>query len=241
MKRKIVQIIGGSASTAFALEPNGASWPDLLRRKYPDLEFRHINQPLMTLVQSLNYIEDLEFSDLLILHFGTSVGWPEPVVKIGHRLGMDLHNDHSFQQPPKKYSGDLLRRLGKTFKLRIRNAIKYLLFILGLYKPRASLKEMSDQVEVVARIASHKAKKVIWVQHQSIQTSRILLEQAFYRRYYGKIIDALQPIASDDFAILELPKEFITPENYLIDGVHLTKRGHQELARLIEEKLVAAI
>ena len=241
MKRKIVQIIGGSASTAFALEANGASWPDLLQKKYPDLEFRHINQPLMTLVQSLNFIEDLEFSDLLILHFGTSVGWPEPVVKMGHKLGMDLHNDHSFQQPPKKYSGDLLRRMSKTLKLRTRNAIKYLLFILGLYRPRASLKEMEDQVGVVARISRHKASKVLWIQHQSIQTSRILLEQAFYRRYYRKIIDALKPMESNDFSILELPRHFITAENYLLDGVHLTERGHQELAKLIEEKLVGAI
>jgi len=180
MKRRLVQIIGGSASTAYALDEGQLPWPDLIRKRFPNLEIRHINQPLMTLVQSMNHIQDLEKSDLLVLHFGTSVGWPEPVVKIGHKFGMGLHNDHSFQQPPKNYSGTLKRRLGKSLKLKIRNLIKYLLFILGLYKPRASLREMGDQVGVVARVAREKATTVIWIQHQSIQTSRIVLERSFY-------------------------------------------------------------
>ena len=237
MKRKIVQIIGGSASTAYALKDSKASWPEIIGEKYPNLEIRHINQPLMTLVQSLNHLQDLEHSDILILHFGTSVGWPEPVVKMGHALGMDLHNDHSFQQPPKKYSGNLKRRLGKSIKLRARNLIKYFLFLLGLYKPRASLKEMGDQVGVVARIARQKAENILWIQHQSIQTNRIVLERSQYRRYYREIIDALSPMVSESFKVLQLPKNFLRGENYLLDGVHLTEDGHRELAKLIEEKL----
>ena len=239
MKQRVVQIIGGSASTAYALEESKASWPELISKKYPELEIKHINQPLMTLVQSLNHLQDLEHSDILILHFGTSVGWPEPVVKIGHALGMDLHNDHSFQQPPKKYSGGIGRRLSKSIKLRIRNLIKYFLFLLGLYKPRASLKEMGDQVGVVARIARQKAKYVLWIQHQSIQTNRIVLERSQYRRYYREIIDALSPMVSENFKVLQLPKSYLQSDNYLLDGVHLTQKGHIELAELIEQKLAS--
>jgi hypothetical protein len=241
MKRKVVQIIGGSASTAYALDEGHLPWPELIGKRFPELEIRHINQPLMTLVQSINHIQDLETSDLLVLHFGTSVGWPEPVVKIGHKFGMDLHNDHSFQQPPKKYSGTLKRRLGKSAKLKIRNLIKYLLFLLGLYKPRASLKEMGDQVGVVARIARQKAEKVIWIQHQSIQTSRIVLERSLYRHYYREIISALSPMVSENFKVLQLPKNFLRAENYLLDGVHLTAQGHKELADLIEEKFAGLL
>ena len=236
MKRKLVQIIGGSASTAYALDEGQLPWPDLISKRFPNLEIRHINQPLMTLVQSMNHIQDLEKSDLLVLHFGTSVGWPEPVVKIGHKFGMGLHNDHSFQQPPKNYSGTLKRRLGKSLKLKIRNLIKYLLFILGLYKPRASLREMGDQVGVVARVAREKATTVIWIQHQSIQTSRIVLERSLYRRYYREIIDALSPLVSENFRVLQLPMNFLRADNFLLDGVHLAAQGHKELAELIEEK-----
>ena len=239
MKQRVVQIVGGSASTAYALEESKASWPELIGKKYPNLEIRYINQPLMTLVQSLHHLQVLEIADILIMHFGTSVGWPEPVVKIGHALGMDWHNDRSFQQPPKKYSGGIGRRLSKSTKLRMRNLIKYILFFLGLYKPRASLREMSDQVGVVAQIARQKGKHVLWIQHQSIQSSRIVLERAQYRRYYRKILEALAPLVSESFKVLQLPKDFLQSENYLLDGVHLSEKGHRELADLIEEKLAS--
>ena len=47
MKQRVVQIVGGSASTAYALEESKASWPELIGKKYPNLEIRYINQPLM--------------------------------------------------------------------------------------------------------------------------------------------------------------------------------------------------
>jgi hypothetical protein len=239
MKQKIVQIIGGSASTAFALEDSKSAWPDLIRVKYPTIEFRYINQPLMTLVKSLSHIENIDHSEVLILHFGTSVGWPEPVIKLGHTLGMELHNEHSFHQPPKKYSGSPFWRMKKVVRLKIRNLFKYALFALGLYRPRASLREMGDQVAVVASIARKKASKVLWIQHQSLQTNRIVLERSLYRRYYREIIDALSPMVSESFKVLQLPKNFLRSDNYLLDGVHLTEDGHRELAKLIEEKLAA--
>jgi hypothetical protein len=236
MKRKVVQIIGGSASTAYALDEGQLPWPELIGNRFPELEIRHINQPLMTLVQSMNHIQDLETSDLLVLHFGTSVGWPEPVVKIGLKLGMDLHNHHSFQQPPRNYKGSFRKRFGKLIKLRVRNFIKYCLFLFGFYRPRASLREMGDQVGVVAKIARKKARRVLWIQHQSMQTSRIVLERSLYRRYYREIIDALSPMVSENFRVMQLPNNFLRAENYLLDGVHLSAKGHKELAKLIEEK-----
>jgi lysophospholipase L1-like esterase len=95
---------------------------------------------------------------------------------------------------------------------------------------------VGDQVGVVARIAREKAPNVIWIQHQSIQTSRIVLERSLYRRYYREIIDALSPLVSENFRVLQLPQNFLRAENYLLDGVHLTAQGHKEIADLIEEK-----
>lgn len=239
MKQRVVQIIGGSASSAFALEVGNSAWPNILVKRYPHIEWRYINQPLMTLVKSLSHLENLEHSDILILHFGTSVGWPEPIVKLGHFLGMELHNETAFQQPPKGYKGSFFSKSKKLFLLRIRNAIKYLLFAFGMYRPRASLREMGDQVSVVASIAQKRATHVLWIQHQSMQDNRIILERYLYRKYYREIIDALSPKVSESFKVLQLPKDFLQSENYLLDGVHLSEKGHRELAELIEEKLAS--
>jgi lysophospholipase L1-like esterase len=110
------------------------------------------------------------------------------------------------------------------------------LFFSGLYRPVTSLHEIQDQVSAVSKIALSKAHKVVWIQHNPIQSNRIVLERSIYRRYYREIIDALSPMVSENFKVMQLPRNFLKAENYLLDGVHLSVQGHMELAELIEEK-----
>ena len=52
-------------------------------------------------------------------------------------------------------------------------------------------------------------------------------------------LEALAPLVSESFKVLQLPESFLNSENYLLDGVHLAAKGHKELADLIEEKLLS--
>lgn len=241
MKALTINIVGGSASAAHALPNENLAWPRILEKQLnaENLKLRmdHRCQGGLTLVRSIELIDDLFTSDILILHFGTSVAWPSPLVRIGHRFGLETHNDFVFHQPPYSYGGRWLWRSSRWIRLRARNFIKYVLFIVGGYRPKNSIREVRDQVNAVISIARKKADQIIWVQHRSLQTKRIVLERAIYSRYYKRVISAVSEIGGEAVALMELPQEFLSGENYLIDGVHLSELGHVRLAGLIREKL----
>jgi hypothetical protein len=171
----------------------------------------------------------------LIFHFGTSIGWPVSVVRIGHKLGIDFTGEFGFHQPAYK-SSSALRGLKRTLRVRFRNFVKYLLFFTGNYKSRISRREIDDQIKAVIQLASNQSKRIIWIQHQALQDRRILLERMSYKRYYREIIMCLEKYKSPNFTVITLPESFLIQDNYLLDCVHLSETGHQELHKLVRER-----
>ena len=229
--------MGGSASTAFALPHEQWGWPMLVKELLPKSELHHSAQGNLTLVRSIDLINILPESDVLILHYGTSVAWPSPVVDLGHKFGMELHNEAAFHQPPKPYSGTLAVKIKKKVRLRLRNLIKYVLFFSGAYRPKVSIREIEDQVQAVIAIASKRTSRIIWVQHRSLQSMRIVVERKMYNLYYKHIISAIKKHSPLNLTLVELGSDFLISENYLMDGIHLSKQGHCVLAHHLSEMI----
>jgi hypothetical protein len=118
--------------------------------------------------------------------------------------------------------------------VRIRNTVKYILFGLGLYKSRVSRREISDQIDAVVHLASKQSKRIMWVQHQAMQSRRIFLERRSYEKYYKEILLALEKHQGPNFALITLPDSFLKQENYLYDCIHLSEKGHRELATILK-------
>ena len=211
------------------------AWPRLLQDLIPNSKVEQSAQGNLTLVRSIDLINNLPESDVLILHFGTSVAWPSPVVNLGHKFGFQLHNEVAFHQPPKPYSGTATVKLKKKVRLRVRNLLKYGLFFMGAYKPRVSIREIEDQVNAVISIASRRATRIIWIQHQALQSMRIVVERKTYNRYYKRFVGAIKENAPPNLELMELDSSFLVSENYLMDGVHLSENGHYVLAHRIAE------
>ena len=230
-----INVIGGSASTAFALPDQNLAWPRRLEKSIAGISVHHETLGGMTFSQSISLISEVAKSDILILHFGTSVAWPAPLIRFGLRHG--LLEATGFHQPPKAYSGNQFRRIIKQVKLRARNATKYVLFVFGAYKPRTSTWEIEDQVRAVLSVAQQKATNLIWLQHDALQLRKLFIERLVYRRYYKKIIATLKVNISGNTQLVELPPDFTIEENYLVDGVHLTEIGHKRLAEYIKNVL----
>ena len=227
--------MGGSATTAFALPDEKWAWPTLVGELIPKSQVQHSSQAGLTLVKSISLINNLPQSEVLVLHFGTSVGWPIPLVEVGYKFGFEIHNEAAFHQPPKPYSGPPSVKIKKKVRLRLRNLIKYLLFFVGAYKPKVSIREIEDQVRAVLAIASKHTSRIIWVQHRSLQSMRILVERKMYNRYYKRFIAAIKENAPDNLTLVELGPDFLIPENYLMDGVHLSEQGHYVLAHRLAD------
>jgi hypothetical protein len=227
-------VLGGSAASSFS-DDQELSWPYLLKASLPShIEFKVETRGGLTFVRAISELADFPDEDLLILHFGTSIGWPTSVVQLGHKLGVDFTGEFAFHQPAFR-SSSLMRRIKRAIKVRIRNTVKYLLFFTGRYKSRISRREIDDQIKAVVQLAKGQSKRIIWIQHQALQNRRIFLERRSYQRYYKEIISSLEKYRSVDFQLLTLPNEFLVNENYLLDSVHLSRQGHQELHKLVRE------
>jgi len=136
-------VLGGSAASSFG-DIKEKSWPYILKAKLPDsIDFRVETRPGLTFVRALNELLDFPNEDLLILHFGTSIGWPVSIVRTGHRLGIDFTSEFGLHQPAFR-SSKLANRLRRAVRMRFRNTVKYTLYFLGLYKSRVSRREIED-------------------------------------------------------------------------------------------------
>ena len=231
---KSITVLGGSAASSFN-NPQENSWPYLLKKSLPpEIIFKIETRGGLTFVRAITELADFPDEDLLILHFGTSIGWPMSIIRIGHKLGIDFSSEFSFHQPAFK-SSSKIRALSRVFKVKFRNFIKYLLYFTGLYKSRISRREIDDQIKAVVLLAKKQSKKIMWIQHQALQNRRIFLERRSYKKYYKEIIKSLEKYESPDFKVITLPDSFLVQENYLLDCVHLSDKGHQELFKLVRE------
>ena len=227
-------MLGGSSASSFN-SPRETSWPYLLKNSLPpEIQFKIETRGGLTFVRAITELVDFPEEDLLILHFGTSIGWPVSIIQLGHRLGIDFSSEFSFHQPAFK-SSSRARSIKRFIKVRFRNLIKYLLFFTGLYKSRISRREIEDQIKAVVMLAKKQSKQIIWIQHQALQNRRIFLERRSYKKYYREIIKSLKKYEAPNFKVVTLPNSFLVQENYLLDCVHLSEQGHRELFKIIRE------
>ena len=115
--------------------------------------------------------------------------------------------------------------------------VKYLLFLTGQYQPRVNRREIQDQIKAVVNLAQLKSNRIIWIQHQALHHRSIAVERRSYKRYYNEILKCLSPYRSANFTVITLPDNFLRQENYLLDCVHLSEKGHRELFKMIEAEL----
>ena len=119
--------------------------------------------------------------------------------------------------------------------MRFRNSVKYALYFLGLYKSRVSRREIEDQINAVVHLASKQSERIMWLQHQALQNRRIYLERKSYEKYYKEILRALEKHESNQFKLVTLPDSFLIQENYLLDCIHLSEKGHQVIAEMLQK------
>jgi hypothetical protein len=229
-----ITVLGGSAASSFN-DDREKSWPYHLKNSLPShIDFRVETRGGLTFVRAITELADFPNEDLLIFHFGTSIGWPVSIVRRGHRLGIDFTGEFGFHQPA-YLSKNRSKRFKRALKVRFRNTVKYILFFTGLYKSRISRREIDDQINAVVQLAKHQSKRIMWIQHQALQSRRIFLERRSYERYYEEIERSLQKYKSPEFTVITLPDSFLKQENYLLDCVHLSEQGHREMYKIVRE------
>lgn len=207
----------------------------LLKNELPEeIDFRVQIRSGLTFVRSIPELIGDGTVDLFIFHFGTAIGWPNSVVKRGIVLGVNFTSEFGFHQSAFR-SPVRNRRFRAKLRAMLRNSIKYALFFTGQYKTRINRREIGDQIQAVVDLAQKKSKRVIWIQHQALQHRSIFLERRSYLRYYKEIIKSLEKYKSPNFTVITLPNSFLVQENYLLDCVHLSEKGHRQIQELVKD------
>lgn len=230
-------MVGGSACTAAGLKEGSLAWPELLERQIDSISVKTHSRGGLTFVQSISLLTELSKCDVLILHFGTSVGWPRIVTKFQDRFGIKFSSEYGFQMPYQIPGKPFNVRFKKLLKMRIKNFIKYLFALLGFYQPKTSLHEIDDQIEIIHSLASKKADQILWIQHRGLTAPRTLIERFFYNKFYKKVLQALQPYHSESFVVLDFPDYLDNHRFYLDDLVHFSQDGHLEMCELVVNQL----
>ena len=236
-----VKLIGGSIISKYGLKNAEQSVGTYLQKLNKSIYIKR-EQSIggLTFSQSIPIIEELNDTDVLVLYFGTSVGWPRISRKMEGHLRPDLLESTSFHIPVYRSKSFRKRVKGKLRHLE-RNALKIILFPFGLYRPRHSLEDLPNLITAIEHLAERKSHLIIWVQHNSLGYRRLWLERKIYNKYYAEILRSLEKHKSPHFRVLTPHKDFITQENYLVDGVHLSEIGHQRMANLIYAEIQTAL
>ena len=236
-----VKILGGSIVSNYGLPSGQQSVGEVLAKKNKIIYVKQ-DQSIsgLTFSQAIPVIESLNTTDVLVLYFGTSVGWPRISRKMEDHLRPELLKQTSFHLPVYK-SEVFYNRFKAKLRHFERNVLKLALFPFGLYRPRQSLEDLPDLITAIQHLAEKKASLIIWVQHNSLGYKRLWLERKIYSRFYRDILKQIYTHRSPHFRIKILDKSFLVQENFLIDGVHLSALGHQRVADLIYSEVESAL
>ncbi len=228
-----IGVIGGSASLGYALSEGTRAWPEILAENIgQSIELIKSQAPLLTIARGTTLIADFPQCDILILHFATSIGWPEIHRSFQKYLVHTPNPQTKFHLPP-HLPESKLKRGPRFFKRLFRACVKYVAFPFGLYKPRNNINDLDDQIHAALSIAQLKAPVVVWLQHNALMVNRLYIERRTYRPFYDRVISIIKGLQQPQVSLLELPKEFLIEENFLWDGVHLSPLGHQKCAELV--------
>jgi hypothetical protein len=236
-----IKIIGGSIISKYGLLPGAKNITTSLLENKPSLYLkRELSIGGLSFSQAIPKLDELNETDILVLYFGTSVGWPRISRKMENHLRPELLTSTAFHLPVYK-SPKFVNRVRAKLRHIERNLLKLIMFPLGLYKPRHSLEDLPNLIQAIEHIADKKFQLIIWVQHNSLGYRRLWLEQKIYKRYYLEILKELEKHKSPHFRILTPSREFLVQENYLLDGVHLSEIGHARMGEMISKEIDLAL
>jgi hypothetical protein len=170
----------------------------------------------------------------LVVHFGTSVGWPKAFVKFNNKKRSIFGNPYYFDLPAYG-SRNKFSKIRKKSKKLMKYSLKTFLRLVGLYKPVVSEKELFLDIEEFLTQASAKFEKILWIQHKNLMSRSTRFEQVTYEKYFNAIIGQLLAKRTKGLLIAVPSQEFLNVENFCIDNTHLSQNGHNILAKVILE------
>lgn len=226
-------IISGSITSGYGISADISRWDKVFRDQLPDLTLESVCVDGMTHENAFDILCHPESSgELLILYFGTRIGWP----RVGNILGkfslfklenngyLDLSVFHSV------HKGGRMRRISKRIN---RMLLKRLGILLKLYKPELPKDKVLQDLDQLLVIAAKNFNWVIYIQHHHLSTRRLRYESKKYEAYYELLLGAVRSRPESNILLAEMPKDIFSAKYFLLDCIHYNEQGHHKFGSFL--------
>jgi hypothetical protein len=224
-------LISSSLATNYGLPQNEKSYAEILRDSGKVFKLEQKNSLLISQAPEL-ISKSAENQTTLILHFGTTVGWPKAFIRIG-KTNFRLSKNPYYFDLPAYASQSKLGRFKSKVKLYFKRVIKNCLLPLRLYKPLLTKEETIFSIVQLLEIADKFFDEILWIQHLFLIGTKTNAEKKIYLQYYQLIMSTVLDMKLEKLTLATPGPDFLNPVNYSMDEVHLSAKGHSEMARVI--------
>jgi hypothetical protein len=230
---KMNLIISGSITSGYGISAHVSRWDEVFRDQLSEKTFESVCMDGMTHESAFDILCRPESNgELLILYFGTRIGWPRIGKLFDKFLLFELKNsgylDLSVFNSLRK--GARMRRISKRIT---RILLKSLGILLRLYKPELPKGKVLQDLDLLLTIAAKNFNWVIYIQHHHLSTRRLRYESKKYEKYYSLLLSAVRSRPESNILLVEMPKDIFSAKFFLLDCVHYSELGHNKFGSFL--------
>jgi|688.fasta_scaffold387643_2 hypothetical protein len=230
---KMNLIISGSITSGYGISAHVSRWDEVFRDQLSEKTFESVCMDGMTHESAFDILCRPESNgELLILYFGTRIGWPRIGKLFDKFLLFELKNsgylDLSVFNSLRK--GARMRRISKRIT---RILLKSLGILLRLYKPELPKDKVLQDLDLLLTIAAKNFNWVIYIQHHHLSTRRLRYESKKYEKYYSLLLSAVRSRPESNILLVEMPKDIFSAKFFLLDCVHYSDLGHNKFGSFL--------
>lgn len=230
-------IISGSVTSGYGIPEEILRWDKVFAHQVPGNYFVSVCKDGMTHEDALKILNEGEFGgEILILYFGTRMGWP----KLGKRIGTFLpykRKNQGYLDIPAYRSRRKGSRMRRILKRTARVFMKSLGILLRQYKPELPIDKTLNDLDLLLTMTAKKFTRVIYIQHHHLSTRRLKYESKKYEKFYECLLTAVRTRPESNIFLVEMPKNIFTTNYFLPDSVHFNEQGHYEFGCFLAKEI----
>jgi hypothetical protein len=222
-------IISGSISSGYGLQTSVPRWPQFLSNQPQIQKFDLITRDGLTYGDAFKVLQENDYQgDILILYFGTRIGWPKISRSLERIWPINFKNE-GYLELSAFHSNRKFAQFRRGKRTVYRNLAKFLGILLNQYKPEIPLKRCLSDLDLLFATSTQRFEKVIFLQHHHLSSNRLKYENSKYEKFYYSLLSFARGRSERNLVVLELPSDIYSNRYFLGDCVHLNREGHEKL------------
>lgn len=232
-------IISGSITSGYGLLPETPRWYQIMQNNLSGIDFEIRTKDGMNFDDASKVINQVrKEGDILILYFGTRIGWPKISKTISAVLPFLKKNSGYLDLSIKEKESEV-HKFHKVIKNCRRNSIKFIGILFRQYKPVIPLSKSIVDLRNLLLESESKYKTIIYIQHHHFFSNRLRYETRRYEKIYHGLLQSAESLDLANLYVIEFPRDLLRADFFLPDCVHFSKMGHHTFGKFMAQKIIS--